>query len=239
MDPLYAKRYRELYERHWWWRARERMILDELERLAPLRGSGRILDVGCGDGLFFDRLRQFGVVEGVEPDLGLITDGSGYRDAIFVGTFEEFLPKTRYSLIVMLDVLEHLENPMRALRHAVRMVEPDGKILVTVPAFRALWTQHDVLNAHVTRFTRRTFDVVARDAGFRTVRQRYLFHWMYPVKLAVRFKEAVIGGRSRMPAVPSPPMNDLLLRLSLLEDRVLGPLRLPFGNSLLVVGEAR
>jgi hypothetical protein len=115
------------------------------------------------------------------------------------------------------------------------MLDWDGKILITVPAFRALWTQHDVLNQHVTRFTRRTFDALAREAGLRAVRQRYLFHWMYPAKLAVRLKEAVISGSPGLPTIPSPPLNQWLLRFSVLEDRLLGSLRLPFGNSLLVV----
>src|SRR2546426_4518668 len=52
--------------RHWWWRARERLILDVLRRLRPGAGWSAILDVGCGDGLFFERLAEFGPVEGVE-----------------------------------------------------------------------------------------------------------------------------------------------------------------------------
>src|SRR5436190_189838 len=73
VDATYAQEYRELYERHWWWRARERFILDELARLRPAAGWGAILDVGCGDALFFDALSRFGDVEGVEPDASLVT----------------------------------------------------------------------------------------------------------------------------------------------------------------------
>ena len=69
MDPKYGERYRELYEKHWWWRARTELIVDALHRLRPPQGWKDILDIGCGDGLFFDRLSSFGQVEGVEPVL--------------------------------------------------------------------------------------------------------------------------------------------------------------------------
>ena len=60
MDLDYGKQYRLLFERHWWWRAREVVILDELHRLKPDGSWGNILDVGCGDGLFFPRLAENG-----------------------------------------------------------------------------------------------------------------------------------------------------------------------------------
>lgn len=67
-----------------------------------------------------------------------------------------------YSLILMLDVLEHLEDPVGALQHAVDLLTPEGTLLITVPAFMALWTNHDVLNHHLTRYTKRSFSNVAR-----------------------------------------------------------------------------
>ena len=70
MDSDYGARYRDLFQRHWWWRARERVILDALRAHQPAAGWRDVLDVGCGDGLFFDELSKLpGVqlVEGVEP----------------------------------------------------------------------------------------------------------------------------------------------------------------------------
>ena len=72
MDTQYALNYRELYENHWWWRAREHLILAALRRLRPQGNWGSILDVGCGEGLFFDRLRKFGEVEGIETNPSLV-----------------------------------------------------------------------------------------------------------------------------------------------------------------------
>ena len=93
-----------------WWRAREAFLLAQLRRELAA-GAERILDVGCGDGLFFDKLSEFGEVEGIEAD-GSLVSRSGHHPAIHIGPFDEsFSPPRRYSAILMLDVLEHLLDP--------------------------------------------------------------------------------------------------------------------------------
>src|SRR5690349_4838809 len=104
MDPAYAARYAELYRRHWWWRAREEFILRELRRLRLPRGP--VLDIGSGDGLFFDRLSEFGEPYGIEPDPAMIGPDARNRSRVHAGTLETFRPEHRYTLILMLDVLE-------------------------------------------------------------------------------------------------------------------------------------
>jgi SAM-dependent methyltransferase len=239
MDVAYARRYRELYERHWWWRAREHVILDTLRRIEPPGGFPSILDIGCGDGLFFDRLAGFGVVEGVESDASLVDPDGKHRARIHVGPFDaRFQPGRRYSLILMLDVIEHLDDPVGALRHARTLLEPGGVFLATVPAFRLLWTAHDDFNHHHTRYTKRTFRELARQGGIEVVVEKYLFQWTFPAKLAVRLAEASFR-RTPVPArVPPAGLNRALYLLSRAEQRLLGPLPVPFGTSLLVVGRA-
>ncbi|HYK83077.1 MAG TPA: class I SAM-dependent methyltransferase [Gemmatimonadales bacterium] len=237
MDPAYAHQYQALYERHWWWRAREQLILATLRRHRPVRGWGRILDVGCGAGLLFERLAELGDVEGVEADPLLAAAAGKHRDRIHVGPFDaSFQPQTRYSLVLMLDVIEHLPDPVAAVAQAVRLLEADGIVVATVPAFRVLWTAHDVLNRHFTRFTKRSFRAVAHAAGLDVLRARYCFHWLFPAKLAVRLAEACIRPVPAPPRVPPPALNALLYGVSRLEQRLLTPLPMPFGSSLLVVG---
>jgi 2-polyprenyl-3-methyl-5-hydroxy-6-metoxy-1,4-benzoquinol methylase len=231
MDAEYARAYRELYQRHWWWRAREALVLRTLRGLREGRARAPILDVGCGDGLFFDRLAEFGEVDGVEPDASLLTPDSPHRGRITVAPFDErFQPARRYALVLMLDVLEHLGDAEGALRHARSLLQPDGRLLVTVPAFPWLWTHHDDLNRHYTRYTRSTLRNVAALAGLRVEESRYFFHWTVAAKLAVRAKERVLGpgGPERLPAAP---LNRALYLLSRAEQA----LHLPFGSSLLAV----
>lgn len=242
MDSGYGARYRDLYRRHWWWRARERVILDTLRRHEPPSGWRAVLDVGCGDGLFFDELARLpGVrlVEGVEPAAALVSPDGPHRGRIHVAPFDaSFDPGRRYSLVLMLDVLEHLPDPAAALRHALSLLEPDGVFLATVPAFMALWTRHDALNHHYTRYDRGSFRALAAEGGLRLDELRYFFHWTAAAKVATRVKEALIPGEPASPAVPPAPVNAALYALSRFEEQLLGRLQLPVGSSLLAVGRA-
>ena len=240
MDPEYKAGYRELFERHWWWRARKQLVLSTLDAIRPARTWGAILDVGCGDGLLFDDLAERGDVEGVEPDASLLAPGGRWRDRIHVGPFDDtFHPGKRYGLILLLDVLEHLADAPRCLGRAAELLEDDARLIITVPAFRLLWTSHDALNEHLTRYTRRSMAALAARAGIRIHEARYFFHWTAPVKLAVRLKEAVRPTAAARPRVPPPWINETLYGLSRLEQRVLAPFPLPFGSSLLVLAGRR
>jgi SAM-dependent methyltransferase len=233
MDADYALGYRELFERHWWWRAREHAVIATLEELTAGRGSGPILDIGCGDGLFFDQLRRFGEPEGLEPDATIVTDAGRARGPIHTVPFDQnFAPGRRYRLIVMLDVLEHLDDDRAALARVHELLEPGGHAVITVPAFRALWTRHDDINHHRTRYTRRTLQAALAGSGLEVVQLRYFFHWLAPLKVAVRCLEAMIPGQARPAQVPPPPVNRCFYWLSRLEQATWGRLPWPFGTSL-------
>ena len=240
MDPGYARSYRDLYENHWWWRAREDLILATLDRLRPLGGWGSILDVGCGDGLFFSKLEPRGDVEGIEMDPTGVDEKGPWANRIHVRPFDEtFQPGKRYGLVLMLDVLEHFPDPLRRLRLALQLLAPGGTLLITVPAFRAMWTSHDVLNRHFTRYTREELGNLVREAGGEVGQARYFYQWMSPFKLAAHWKEALRATTPTTPRVPPRWLNGFLYRLSRFEQRALGPLSLPFGSSLLLVARDR
>ena len=237
MDSRYGERYRELYEKHWWWRARTQFIEAKIRNLSSPGRKQTILDVGCGDALFFDRLQNFGDVEGVEPFANLVSHDNPHRAKVHLCSFDErFQPGKLFSLILMLDVLEHLPDPVLALRHGLSLLNPDGLFILTVPAFMSLWTNHDVINQHVTRFTKSSFAKVASQAGFVIHEQSYLYHWTCPVKLAVRLTESIFRVPPRPAQVPPPWINEPLYWLSRLEQKLLTPLSMPFGSSLMVVG---
>ena len=234
MDPDYALRYKWLYQSHWWWRARERLILDALARNGAARG-GTVLDIGCGDGVFFDRLAAFGSVEGIETDERIVTDDGPHRNRIHVGPLDGFRTEKRYSLILMLDVIEHIEDDQTALAHALSLLEPDGVLIVTVPAFPSLWTRHDELNHHYRRYTKASWRRLADTAGMEIRSWRYSFHFLCALKLLVRAAETVLPSPPSTPSVPTRPLNGLLYGLARLEQNAAAA-RLPFGSSLLVVG---
>lgn len=238
MDFAYGQAYGDLYRRHWWWRAREAAILDALHLRAPQDGWGNILDVGCGDGLFFDELLKLGNVEGVEPRADLITPDGPHRHRIHLSSFDDtFCPGKQYSLILLLDVLEHVSNPVDTLRRALTLLADRGTVLVTVPAFTILWTNQDVVNQHVTRYTKESLRAVAERAGMSIREERYWFQWLFPAKLVQRIVERMLHVEPVSPKIPFSPINRVLYLFSRSELALANRISFLFGSSLMVLGE--
>ena len=151
MDSEYGQIYEDLYRRHWWFRVREAILLDVIRRLG-VRYPADILDVGCGNGLFFEGLSEFGNVVGIEIDRSLIPSDSRYRDRIFnqpLGAPE--YSGMRFDLITALDVIEHIQDDHRAVEDMLSMLRPGGRLVITVPASMLLWDRHDVINHNSKR----------------------------------------------------------------------------------------
>jgi len=232
MDPQYAAIYPDLYRHHWWWRVRERMLVETIRSLTS-DGPVRMLDVGCGAGLFFDVLQQFGDVTGIEAHPDCVKGDNQWAPRIICGELDEsYSPPAPFDLILALDVLEHVPNATTLLRHAARVLNPRGRILVTVPAFQWLWTSHDELNHHVRRYTARQLRSTIEQAGLAVHKIRYLFPSLILPKLAVRLTETVVSRPRRLPNIPGPVLSGALQTWFWSEFKLLP---LPFGTSVLAI----
>ena len=234
MDAAYTTAYADLYRKHWWWRVRERILLDRIRELLGDRAhDARILDVGCGAGLFFDALEQFGRVEGIESDSIAVEQSGRWRSRIHAGELETFAADTAFDVILALDVVEHVQDPDVMLRQAARHLARDGRILITTPAFDWLWTSHDRLNHHVKRYTAGEMRDLVRKAGLEPIDTRYLFQSLVAPKLLVRMAEALRTSGPSVPRVPPRPINRALETWFRTENAIAG--WLPFGSSVMAV----
>ncbi len=104
-------------------------------------------------------LSQTSVELARERDCGEVVEGS---------LLEMPFADASFDLAVSLDVIEHLEDDVGAMRELRRTVAPGGALLVTVPAYQWLWSGHDVINHHHRRYTRaRCRRLPNRPAGAR------------------------------------------------------------------------
>jgi SAM-dependent methyltransferase len=237
MDASYTAAYADLYRRHWWWRVREHILLEKIRELAGARTrDARILDVGCGASLFFDALEAFGRVEGVESDPIAVEQSGKWRSRIHLGELETFVPHTPFDVILALDVVEHVQNPVLMLQQAARFLGRDGRMLITTPAFDWLWTSHDRLNDHVKRYTASEMRDLVAGAGLELIDTRYLFQSLVAPKLLVRMAEAVRSPAPTIPHVPPRAINRALETWFCVEHRVAG--WLPFGSSVMTAAKA-
>ncbi len=234
MNEDYGSEYAELYARHWWWRAREAILLRQI-RAIDLPRPAEILDVGCGDGVFFPALSRFGRVRGIEIDRSLVRSDNPYRDAIHhapLGNAE--YDGWQFDLITALDVVEHIEDDAAAIESLVAMLRPGGYLVLTVPAFMLLWDAHDERNHHYRRYRREPLRKLLAPHG-KLSELRYLFHGLFFMKAAFRLVNGASGGKLRQHAIPPWPINWAMRTLCLAETAVLRWMGVPFGTSLLAV----
>jgi predicted TPR repeat methyltransferase len=237
MDPTYAERYEDLYTRHWWWRARERYVLRWVKRIAEGRRL-RMLDIGCGNGVIWKRLSEHGDVEGIEPDAALIPPDSPWRSKIELSPFPGRPRAERYDLLLMLDVLEHIEDDRSALGRAVELLAPGGHLVLTVPALMLLWSEFDVVNRHFRRYRKSAIRDLLSGAGLSVASVRYYYFWPVLPLLARRaLFRANAHAKSTFLKVPSRPVNAALEALSNVDHWATSFLPVPFGGSIIAVAK--
>jgi len=234
MQSSYGQTYAELYHRHWWWRSREWILL----RIIAGLGLGRpaeILDVGCGDGLFLPRLSEFGEVRGIEVDTSVLRPDNPFRVRIHTRPLgDPEYGEWRFDLITALDVLEHMEDDGRAVEQMLAMLKPQGRLLITVPAFMALWDHHDELNQHHRRYTVSSLRRLLAPRC-RIVLLRYLFHAIFLPKLVVKVANLARRRKMVQHAIPGPWVNRTMTALCKGEYALLNRFRIPFGTSVVAV----
>jgi SAM-dependent methyltransferase len=241
MDERLMKAMLDVDEHHWWYRGRRKIIAVELDRL-PLSCPARVLDAGCGSGRTLLDLERFGEVSGIElsPEAARVAGGRGGFD-VRIGRLEE-LPWTdgHFDLITSLDVIEHTPDDRATLTELARVCRPGGWLLVTVPAYQALWSEHDEANHHYRRYSRGALRTAATAAGWQVTRMTSFNSLLLAPAAAVRLaqRRRRTAGGDYKPNLDIGPawLNGVLERPLISESRWLARGRtLPAGLSLLAV----
>ena len=231
--PPERRSHLEALERsHFWFGPRRRLLVRLLER-AEERGASAAVDLGCGCGGFLAELaRRYAVVVGIDAyGESLAVARSRAAGAVLVEGDACRVPLAgdQFDLAVALDVLEHLE-PARLLREARRLVRPGGWLLVSVPAYAALWSRLDEEAGHRRRYDRRLLARQLSDSGWT------LEHWTHYqaalLPLVWLGRRLPVASAQRLERHPPAPVGRLLGGVNALEVRLFGRRRLPFGSSL-------
>ena len=225
---------------HWWFVGRRHFIERALTRVRAPR-PWRVLDAGAGSGGNLAMLAGHGSVSAFETDphaaavarardigevaLGHLPDGIPFGDKAFevIGAF---------------DVIEHLDDPVAALRALRQRLAPGGAIVITVPAYPWLWGPHDEVHQHRRRYTRGTLRRDLEAAGLHVRYLTYINLLLLPLAVLQRLRESVFGYQPQALQV-APWLNRLLLTIWRFEDRWVPRRSLPAGLSLLAVAEVR
>lgn len=173
-------------QNHWYYVSKGRALR------AVLRDKKyrEVLDVGAGSGIFSRQLLAAGVCDRatcVDPAyLKEYSESVNGNEISFVCSAD----RQTQDLVLLMDVLEHVEDDVQLLRQYTESLPRDGLVVITVPAFQFLWSGHDVFLEHHRRYTRGMLNEVVTKAGLEVVRSRYFFGLLFPAVAALRLANA-------------------------------------------------
>jgi len=168
--------------RHWYYRSKAKALRRAVAHLRPRR----ILDVGAGSGFFSRYLLANGPAQSALcVDTGYKNDADDEVEGKQV-QYRHDVGATDCDLVLMMDVLEHVDDDRGLVRLYANKVPEGAHFLVTVPAFQFLWSGHDVFLEHKRRYRLTEIEVVMREAGLQVVLGAYYFGLIFPLAAAVR-----------------------------------------------------
>jgi SAM-dependent methyltransferase len=251
-NPAYFTRLFAVEDRHFWFRARNQIIANIAGQISPtLAADSKVLEIGCGTGnvlRFLEKAFPHNTVFGMD----LFAEGLRYARQrtscpLIHGDMDAPPFRTRFGMIGLFDVLEHLPNDAKTLRQIHSMLEPDGILLLTVPAHSVLWSYFDEAAGHCRRYEQAGLKRTLINAGFRI---EYLTQYMatlFPLiwlgrRLAAFFAPPAGGKPDREYDLVIqelriiPVVNGLLAFLLAQEARFIARrCHVPIGTSLLAV----
>lgn len=245
MDSTEFDLIESVQDRHWWWLGRRRIIERLIQKFLENRASPlRIADVGSGLGANIPMLRQFGQVTALEPSADAVEKiKRAWADDNCVRVLRWTSPEPvndKFDLILLADVLEHIDDDDAAIDWIWRHLAPGGHVILTVPAHQYLWTEMDEVVHHYRRYNRHG---MVRLLNGRLAIRRLSFYnlLLYPVKVAfVGFAHLrrILRPASRRRSfndVPPAPINALFKWILCCEAALIENFPLPFGVSIVVV----
>jgi SAM-dependent methyltransferase len=244
MEEQLYEAFLRLERSHWWFMARQKILLDLTRRfVAP---GGRILDVGCGTGYYLEEARREFDAHGIDfSDTAVRMCQTRGLTTVTKDTLDDLAAADapRFDAIMFLDVIEHMDDDVATLTAARRLLAPGGITIVTVPAYMFMWSAHDDANQHRRRYVARGLARVLAASGFRVELVTYFNTLLFPLALARRATQRLLPRKDYDElALPPAWLNRWLRRVFELEAgfvRRAGPRGLfPFGLSIAAVGRA-
>jgi SAM-dependent methyltransferase len=245
--------YEDLYTKehtHWWHVGKRTIVYSLLNRYLPRAGSKesrQALDLGCGTGLNLDHLEHYARATGTDyfEEALQFCKARGHTMLCQADAVDLPFPGCTFDIATALDVIEHLDDDYAALKELWRIMKPGGILIVSVPAYRFLWTYWDDILGHRRRYTTRTLRDVAKRAGFRVRKVSYSNVLTLAPAMAVRISKSILyraAARQGNPRNPETdfmtlpkPINSALIRYYKLEAKLLKRADLPFGLSVVGV----
>jgi len=242
MEKDFESRYHKLEEDNWWFVARREIVIQLLSEL-KIKDNSRILEIGCSGGALLKNLKSQGFKELFGVDISEVAielcRKRGIENVQTKDGVDTRYMDSAFDLIIASDVLEHIETDAIALKEWYRVLRPGGILIVFVPAFNFLWSNHDDLNHHYRRYGKKQLNEKLIQAGFGIIRSSFWnFVFLIPVAI-VSFMGSIFLKKEDNNRLYEfkPWLNSIFLSLLRAENLLLKYTNLPSGVSIFTVSK--
>ncbi|MEM3101549.1 MAG: class I SAM-dependent methyltransferase [Candidatus Nitrosotenuis sp.] len=235
---------------NFWYRYRNKLIEYYLKRYTK---TNDFLDIGCGNGIVIKHLRKNNDlrISGCDINLKALYYARRRNNKIYLFQYDllkDTLERS-YDTIGCFDVLEHINDDVKAIKSLYDLVRPDGYLLLTVPIDMKLWGMNDVVNEHKRRYNEERILRLVKDAGFQIVAWNRFTFLLYPILRIVRYlqKEKTdilideldeVSLRSFLNLNQGKVLNEILYWIYLFEFILIKVgIRLPKGGSVIILAK--
>ena len=186
---VYDEIYR-LEKSHWWFRGRRIIIYDLLKKFVNKKTTSA-LDVGCGTGYNYNILKGFSAnITGVDNnDIAVSLAKKNFPNLDIIKGDIPFISMDKsYDLITLFDVMEHIPDDEKTMKFLDNILNPGGFLVMTVPAWPFLWSEHDQAVHHQRRYTKRSLiRLINNYPDLKIVKISYYNTILFPFIVLIRF----------------------------------------------------
>jgi RimJ/RimL family protein N-acetyltransferase/SAM-dependent methyltransferase len=222
---------------HFWFATRRRIVDRMLRDFRVAKGCVGV-DVGCGTGDMAAYLTEIGLpTTGVDAHASTKFIHRRAPSGFVQGDIFGVEPVPEFNFALLLDVIEHLDDDLAFVRQTAKFLQPNGLLILSVPALQSLWSSRDVVSGHRRRYSKKDIvGLVAKLSGeLRLERQFYFFGATLPLLYLSRLRKADPQTVILAEGHPRPFINKLLQWALNAELGLLPFGGLPLGSSLFVI----
>ena len=180
MDEEILTDLRPIIARHPWWAARTDLVLGLLKQLG-IFPPAKVLEAGCGWGTNFEALEAAGYeITGLDVSRKILENLDRADRRLVQADLSQGLPNRvpTFDCVLALDVIEHLDDDRHAVRQLGRLLNPTGRLIVSVPALPELFSEFDEVQGHRRRYTAESLRSCFNESGLVVEDIRWWGQWM-------------------------------------------------------------
>ncbi len=231
----------EIENKYWWFVARNQIVKDIFEKICKIPKNSDVLDVGCGTGGFASKLiNNYNVIGIDKSDLALDYSKRRGIKHLYNCYLDKFPAKDwNIKAITILDVIEHIEDDVAVVKQCYSILPDNGYIVATVPAYKWMWSHHDVIHQHYRRYNQKQFNELLTRAGFKIEYSTYFNSILFLPAFLKRLVEKIFGTKNNNSPVDEVPdwLNSIFTKMFEMENSILPNITFPFGLSILTVAK--